>query len=220
MAAVVVTPSDAAVHIANKNLLTLHTAQMVVVAALHTQVAHIVARLIIGVTLNIGLRHLADVAQHIAGSMMRILSEDSFLDIKSGIAVKFLLQTAVIVSRKMGQQGLRRIGGISGRFAQLFQTGLQLIGGDTQRVAEVGRVEVVHIARNHHHIIGRLIEHHQRVVAIVNQSTRGIYGFAQKSVVVGVSLVFVVGNLKRKEPEQIYAGNDDDKTADHIFAFL
>ena len=78
----------------------------------------------------------------------------------------------------------------------------------------------MHIPRNHHYVICRLVEDNQRVVAVVDKSARGVDGLFQESVVVGVVLVFGIGNLESVEPEQVDKGYDDDKTADNIFPFF
>ncbi len=76
------------------------------------------------------------------------------------------------------------------------------------------------VARNHHHVVGRLVEYHQGVVAVIYQTSRGIDRLSKKRVVVGVILVFRVGNLQPEQAYEVYDGYDDDETADDVFPFF
>ena len=98
----------------------------------------------------------------------------------------------------MGHERLWAVERVVGVLAWVLDVGHSLVEGlprDLKRVAEVGSVEGLHVARNHHHIVGGLVEHHELAVAVVHQSARRVECFAQESVCVGIYLVFVVTNL-------------------------
>ena len=87
-------------------------------------------------------------------------------------------------------------------------------------MAEIKGIEIVHVARNHHHIVGRLVIDHQRIVAVIDKSAGGVDGFAQKGIVIGIVLITVVLNLKPKQPAQVYDCDNENKPSYHIFTFL
>ena len=57
----------------------------------------------------------------------------------------------------------------------------------------------------------KLIEDHESVVAIVDQSARRINNPPQECIAFGILLIFIVAHLKGKEPEYIYDNNKGDE---------
>ena len=124
-----------------------------------------------------------------------------------------LLQHAVVLLLHLlfddgGKQ--RRVG------ARLLQLLTQLLLGDVDRLAQVHRVERLHILGDDHQVVGGLVVHQQRVVAVVDESARRGDGDLADGVALGGLLVAVVHHLQaeqlqhaRKRDEQ-HAADDDD----------
>ena len=168
------------------------------IALFHAKVAGVVARAIVVVFFDFACIDFTNVTEHIGSSSVIILSQDTLLNEESGEAIELFLEAAIILSGEVGHERLWAVERVVGVLAWIFEVGHTLVERltrDLQRVAEVGRVERLHIARNHHHIVGRLVEHHELAIAVVHESARRVECFAQESVCVGIYLVFVVTNL-------------------------
>ena len=222
VAAILIPTLDAAVGIAQENLHPLFATQHLLVRPLDTQVARVVAPLVVVVALDVAGRHLADVAQHIGRHGVSILAQHAVLDEEAGESVELLLQAAIILGRELCHESLGRIGGVSGiepRVLHVLHALVELLAGDTQRAAEVERIEGTHLAHNHHHVVGRLVEHQQLAGAVVDEASRGILGLFQEGIAVGILLVIVVEYLQRKEAHDVDTGYRQHDAPDYIFAF-
>lgn len=104
--------------------------------------------------------------------------------------------------------------------AHIAHSFVELFAGESYGLTEIDGVEIMYFPRNHHYVISRLIVHDNLAVAVVDNASRRINGFAQERVRVGVILVFVVGYLQAEQPDKINDGNDYYKAANHIFAFF
>ncbi len=82
---------------------------MLVVTFFYTEVTAVVARLIVAVILYICLGYLADISEYISCRVIRIFAQNTFLNEKSGVTVKFLLQFAVVFGRQVSDQSLRSV---------------------------------------------------------------------------------------------------------------
>ena len=187
--------------IAQENLHPLLAAQHLLVRPLDTQVARVVAPLVVFVALDVAGRHLADVAQHIGCHGIGILAQHAVLDEEAGEPVELLLQAAVILGRELRHKGLGCIGGVSGiepRVLHILHALVELLAGDSHRAAEVERIEGTHLAHDHHHVVGRLVEYQQLARAVVDEAARRVLGLFQEGIAVGILLVLVVEHLQRK----------------------
>ena len=222
VAAILIPALDAPVSVAQENLHPLLATQHLLVGTLDTQVARVVAPVVVVVLLHITGRNLTDIAQHIGRYGIGILPEHTVLNKEAGEAIELLLQTAIILSRELCHECLRRIGGVTGiepGILHILHALVKLLASDTHRAAEVERIERSHLAHNHHHVVGRLVEHQQLAVAVIDKSARRILCLFEESVAIGILLVIVVKHLQRKETHDIDAGNRQHDASDYIFAF-
>ena len=221
--AVLVAALDAAAGVADENLHALVAAQIRLVAFLHAEVAGIVAGRIIVVALHIVGVHLADVAEHVGGGGVVVLAQDALLYEESREAVELLLQAAVVLRRQLRDELLRRVRRIAGVEAFVAHVGealAQLLGGDVERGAEVERVEGLHVAGNEHDVVGRLVEHHELAVAVVDEAARRIHRLFQKRVAVGALLVAAVVDLQVEQAHKIYERYQGYETAYYVFSLF
>ena len=196
--------------ILHENLHTLLSTKGLLVAFLHTQVACIVTAAVIAVSLHISAGNLPDVPEHVSRSIVGILPDRTLLDEKSRKHVKLLLQTPVILLREVGYEFLGCIGGVARIFPGILHVDpflgellLSHLKGITQRRG----VEILYVARNQHHVIGRLVENHKLTVAVVDETTRRVYYLPQKGVAVGILLIFVIAYLETEKPDDIDCNN-------------
>ena len=87
-------------------------------------------------------------------------------------------------------------------------------------LAEVGRVEWLHVARDEHHVVCGLVVYNKLAVAVVHKAARGEYRLLEEGIGIGRLLVALIVELQVEEPDGIYESDDKDKTADYIFAFF
>ena len=80
---------------------------------------------------------------------------------------------------------------------------MELLHRDVESPTEGYGVEVLYVAWNHHHIVGRLVEHHQLTVAVVHQSSCRINCASQESVAIGYFFEVVVGYLEVEEADYV-----------------
>ena len=202
MASAIVAAFDFAVSIANENLHAFAPSQHRLVALFNAKVAGVVARAIVVVFLEVVLVHLAYVAKHVGGIAIVVLPQNSLLDEESGESIKFLLKASVVLRRQVSHKRLlrvRRVVGIFPRVFQVFHTLVEFLAGDSECIAEVDGVEGLNVARNHHHIVGGLIEHNQTSVAVVDEPTRRVDGLLHEGVAVGILFIGAVANLQDEQ---------------------
>lgn len=123
----------------------------------------------------------------------------------------------------MGDEFLRGICRIARVFARVFHVAPsfeKLLFSDVESVAESDGVKLPDVFWDYHHVVGRLVEHHKLVEAVVHEAASRIYGAFQEGVAVGVLFIFGVGYLKIEKPHHINQDNKRDKPAYHIFSFF
>ncbi len=123
----------------------------------------------------------------------------------------------------MGEKFLRGVGGISRVLAGILHGGpffIEFLAGEIQDAAQRCRVEFRHVFRDEHHVIGRLIEDQQLVVAVVHQSACRVYHSFKECVAVGMFLVFVISYLKVEQSEKVDDHNQGYESAYDEFPFL
>ena len=96
----------------------------------------------------------------------------------------------------------------------------ELLFGDAQGVAEHHRVKFRYIFRDKHHIVGRLVEYHQSVVAIIHQAARRIDDTPQEGIAVGTLLILVVADLQTEKSYDVDDHYQSDESTDHILPLL
>ena len=80
--------------IAKENLDALLATQLFFVESLDTQLSDIIATLVVVIGVNIALRHLCYIAQHMSGIRILILTDAAFLNIEPGKAEHLLAEDA------------------------------------------------------------------------------------------------------------------------------
>ena len=221
--AVHVVSLDAAVGIAQQDFHALLASEILLVALLDALLADVVAAAVVVVLLDVAAGHLADVAQGMARGVVGILPDGAPLDGKSGKLVELLLEDAALLGRELGHEHLLGVAGVAGILAAVLDVGHQLVelfAGDVQRAAEVGGVQVGHLAGDKGHVVGGLVEHQQLAVAVVDGAARRILHLVEEGVVVGILLVFVRQNLQVEEADQVHQHDEDSRTCNHVFPFL
>jgi len=175
----------AASRIAHQYLNTLYASEIRLVALLHTEVAGVVAGRIIAVAVDVGLRHLAYVAENISGRWLLVLAQDTLLNEETGEAVQLLLKAPIVLRGKLRHKALwrvRRVSGVQTLILDVDKALFELLGSDIESIAEVDCIERLHIAGDEHHVVGRLIEYHQLTVTVVYESARGVDGLFKERV--------------------------------------
>ena len=217
---IVVAALDSSRGVTDKDLLALDTSQPRLITLLDAQVTGVVAGPVVTVVLDVLGIDFADVAQHVGPHVVVVLPEDALHDKEAGETVQFFLETSVIFGRKVVHEHLLGESRVVAVLQHLLPAQVELLTTDFQRVAEIDGVEWQHVLGNHHQVIlGRVI-HDKFVVAVIDQSARGIDDFLHEGIVVGIGLVGAVEHLQLHQPRDVDNHDDDDEAADDKLAFL
>ena len=202
----------APVGIAQENLHPLLATQLLLVEALHTQLAYIVAGLVVVVRLDVGRRHLGHVAQHVGRIGILILADAAPLHVEARETVHLLLEDGELLVRQLVHKhllGEARVAGILRAVHDSGHTLHKLLTADAQCLAELKGVQMVaHLVDHHHDVVGRLVVDEQLSVAVGDDATRGKLHFLQEGVAVCTLLVVLTRNLQGEETYDI--DRDDD----------
>ena len=109
-AAIEIASFDAATGITQEYLHPLLTSQLFLIFALNAQFADIITRLVVLIFLDIGRRHLCDIAQKLGSHRILVLAHTTPLDIKAGEAVDLLLEDTEVFIGNLGEENLAGIG--------------------------------------------------------------------------------------------------------------
>ena len=215
---VLVAALDAPVGIAEQHLHAFLATQLLLVEALHAQLADIVARLVVLVGLHVGRAHLGHVAQHMGGIGVFVAAHAAALHIEAGEAEGFFLEEAEILVGELRHEhllGVGRVAGILALVAHGGDAGVELLAADVQRLAELQRVEVAAgLVLDDHDVIAGLVVDEQLAVAVGDDATRGKVDFLQEGIGVGVFLVVVAHELQREEADDV-DHHDEQRYAGH-----
>ena len=94
------------VGIAQKNLHTLFATKLLLVTTFYTQLASVIARLIVVGVLHIALRNLGHITQNVSSVWILVLSDASFLHIETRKTENLLLENAELLIRKLAHEHL------------------------------------------------------------------------------------------------------------------
>ena len=205
--------------VTQQDLLAFHPTQDLFVGAFHARSTGIVTLDIITVILNVLLVDFANVSQNIGSIGIFILPIGSVLNIKAGKFIEFLLQNTIFLCRKLVHEELRDIG----RIARIEPTILdvchpldKLFFRDPQNLAEVQRIERLHLTHDHHHLISGLVIHQQLPVTVINQSTGWIERLFQKGIAVCPCLVVAIDNLQHEQADHVDQHQENDRPTNHV----
>ena len=184
--------------------------------------AYVVAKLVIRIFLNVGVRHLGYVAKHVGGVGSGVLADAAPLHVKAWETVYFFLENAEFLFGKLAHEHLLGVRGITGIFIPVFYLGhsfFKVFLCYAERFAEVERVEAsFFLVHHHHYVISVLVVNKQFAVPVGYCAARRELNPLQESVAVGVLLVVVAHYL---EGEKAYDVDHDDEygdSADYILS--
>ena len=194
---------------------TLLSTEHLLVRLLQSELSDVVARLIVVILLDVALRHLAHITEHVSRIRISIFSDATLLDIEAREAEHLLLEHTEVLVAQLGHEellGITRITGILGSVLDVVHTLDEKLLGDAQGIAEVHRVETVLLLVHHHHqVVRRLVIYHQLAISVVDSATRRVLYLLEEGITVGIFLIVVAHNLERKETYHI----DDDNSYRH-----
>ena len=222
--AILITALYSTMGIAKQYLDTLHATKLFLVRFLQSQLADVVAWLVVVIVLYVALRYLAHIAQYVGGIRIGILSHTSLLHIEARETEHLLLEHAEVLVGELRHEELLGVSRITRVLVAILDVVHSLdkpLLGDAQRVAEVHRIEASALLVHHHHdVVGRLVVYHQLAVPIVDGSTRRELYLLEEGVTVGVLLIVVAHNLKRKETNHVYDHNRYGHTTQYVSTLL
>ena len=100
----------AVVHVDVHDFLAFYTAQHILIAFLQSAFAYIVAPLIIGVAVEVGLVYFAHIAQHLCGYRSVVDTQCALRDIESLETEHFILKPCILLFRHLFHKNRCRIG--------------------------------------------------------------------------------------------------------------
>ena len=210
--------------VAQQDLDAFLAAQLLLVAALHTQLADVVARLVVVVILDVAGRHLTYVAQDVGGIRVLILADAAFLHVETREAEHLLLKHAELLVRQLTHEQLLR----ETRVARVLRAVLDVVHAldekflrDAQCLTEFHGVQSsALLVHDHHDVVGGLVVHQQFAVAVGDDAARRIFNLLQESIRVGILLVVVAHQLQREETDDVDRNDEHGHTTYHIAAVV
>ena len=183
---VLVTALDAAVGIAQEYLNTFLSAQLLLVTALHTQLADVVAWLVVVVLLDVAGRDFCHVAEDVGSIWILVLADAALLHVKSREAEHLLLEHTELLVGELAHEELLR----EPRIARILRAVLDVVHaldeeflGDAQCFAELQRVEAsALLVHDDHDVVSGLVVDEKLSIAVGDDASRGIFDFLQESV--------------------------------------
>ena len=152
--------------------------ELFLVLALHAELAYVVARLVVVVFVDVGLRHLGHVAYDVGGVRVLVLADAALLHVEAGEAEYLLLEAAELPVGNLAHEQLLGVTGVPGVLRAVLDGGharVELLAGDANRAAELGRVEPpARLVHHHHDVVGRLVVDHEPALAVGDDAARGI----------------------------------------------
>ena len=213
ISAILIFPLNTSVSITQQNLHSFLTSQVFFVASLDAKLPDVVARLIIFVLINVALRNLSHLSQHVSAVGILVLPDASFLHIEARKAKHLLTKHTEILVVYLCHEELLRKAGVSrilSRVLDIVHALDKIVFGDAQSLAEVKRVKVPFLLVHHHHdVVGRLVIDKQFAVTIAYNAPAGIFNSFEKGVRIGTLTVVVAHNLKREKAYDIHCHNED-----------
>ena len=181
--------------VAQQYLYTLLSAQLLLIVFLHTELAYVVAGLIIVVLLNVGRRHFGYIAEDVRTTRCLILAYAAVLDIESRKPEHLLLKVAELLVAELTHEELLR----KARVTWVFRIVLDVVHalyeeflGNAKRIAELGCVDTSFgFVHYNHNVVCGLVVHQQLTVAIIYCSTRRKLNLFKERVGVSVLLIVV-----------------------------
>ena len=156
--------------IAQQDLHALLATQLLLVAALHTKLADVVAGLVVVVLLNIGRRHLGDITKDVGCQRILVLADGALLDIEARKTEHLFLEYREVLVRELAHEELLRKARITGILAAVldgFHAVVELLAGDVEALTQLQRVEApVGLVHDDHDVVGWLVVHQQLAVAV------------------------------------------------------
>ena len=213
----------ASVHVAQQNPHALLAAQHFLVAPLHTELTDVVAALIIGVGVHVGLVHLRHVAQQVGRDARGVATHRPLLGRKTVEAKQLFAKLRELVGRNLAHKQLRRVARVARILLRIFDFRHPLhvlLPRDAHRAAEIGRVDAVLVLHRHQDVVRRFVVHEQLPVTVRDQSARGVQDLLAKGVRVGALAVVVAHELERQQPKHKDNNDRQRNAADHKLALL
>ena len=168
------------------NLLALDATEHLLVALLEAALADIVAHLVVGVALQVGIVYLAHIAQHLCGDGPVVDSQCALRDIEALETEHLVLEPGIFLFRDLLHEDRTRVGGVVGGLLHAF---LEVVDRDAQTLAEKGGVEVFHHAGDDHQVVDGFVMDEQIAVAVVDEATGRILCEAEQRLFVGIFAV-------------------------------
>ena len=221
--AVLVASLDTSVGIAQEDFDALLAAEFLLIGTLDALDADEVAAAVVVVVLDVAPGDLRHVAQHVRRHVVGVLPGGAPLDVESGEAEELLLEDGELLGRQLAEEDLFGVGGIAGidgAVLDVLHPLAEELGGDVERTAEVERVEVLDLAHDYGHVVGRLVVDHETPLAVVDGSPCRVLHLVEEGVAVGVLLVVVAHDLKRKEPQDVAEDDNHGHTRNDELTFL
>ena len=210
-------------HVAQHNSHSLLAAQHFLVAALHAELADVVAALVVRVGVHVGLVHLRHVAQQVRGHARGVATHRTLFDRETVEAKQLFAKLRKLVRRNLAHEQLRRVARIARilrRIFDLLHSSDVVFARDAHRVAEVRRVDPVLVLHRHEDVVRGLVVHQQLPVPIRDQPAGGVQYLFAKRVGVCALAVVVAHQLQRQQPQHEDDNDRQRDAADHKLALL
>ena len=156
--------------VTEKHLHAFLASQLLLVIFLHTELADIVARLVIAVVLDVSRRYLSHIAEDVRRIAILILSDAALLYVETREAEHLLAETAELLVRELAHEYLLRIARVAGILRVVLDVVHPLdekLLGDAERLAELCRVNTsALLVHNHHDVVSGLVIYEELAVTV------------------------------------------------------
>ena len=209
----------ASASVAQQYLHALLATQFLLIVFLDTELAYVVAGLVVVVVFNVRRRHLSHVAEDVCSVRCLILAYAALLHIETGESEHLLLKVAELLIAELAHKELlreSRVAGILGIVLYVVHALDEVFLGDAERLAEFGSVDTALCLVHHHHdVVGRLVVYEQLAVAVVYGTARRKLHLLEEGVGVGVLLVVVAHELEGEQTNYVHRDNCHGYTSNY-----
>ena len=175
------------------DLLSLGAAEHLFVALLEATLADVVAALVVVVAVQVGLVHLAHIAQHLRCDRAVVDAQGALRDVEAFEAEHLVLEFGVFLLRYLLHEDRGRVGRI---FPCFLYALVEIVEGDVEALAKVGGVEVLHHARDDHEVVDGLVVYEELTVAVVDEAAGRVLCHVAQRLQLGLLLVFGIEELQ------------------------
>ena len=131
-----------------------------------------------------------------------VASYGALTNIETMKAEEFFLKNAILLRRNLWHEKLLGVSGVARVLVAILDDChplVELFLSDAERPAKVECVKVLHLAHDHHDVVGRLIIYQQLTITVIDDATSRENDVVEEGIVISTGFVFPVRELEKSQ---------------------